>query len=239
MNNLAASAYRFLPKPSAPPFGAARPSRRWLLAAILLFHGILFYALAHGMVHAPSMPATPREVFVSLIGAPAAKPAAPSIPTPVVEHFRQQVDVPMPQIQLAMHDSVLPAAAPTASVAPAASVASVSQAAPTSAPQVAAVATQTAAPKTLRSGISYLRAPQPQYPSLARKLGEQGTVLLRVFVNEQGHPERVDISQSSGSARLDEAARQAVLRALFKPYSEGGVAQAMFAMVPIKFATDA
>jgi protein TonB len=70
---------------------------------------------------------------------------------------------------------------------------------------------------------------------MSRRLGEQGTVMLRVLVSEQGRPERVEIVQSSGSARLDEAARLAVQRAQFKPYSEGGAPAAMYATVPVTF----
>jgi protein TonB len=85
------------------------------------------------------------------------------------------------------------------------------------------------------SGVEYIQAPQPEYPTIARRNGEQGKVMLRVLVNEKGRAERVEIQQSSGSPRLDEAARQAALRALFKPHLEDGKAIAVFAMVPINF----
>lgn len=64
---------------------------------------------------------------------------------------------------------------------------------------------------------------------------EEGKVLLRILVNEKGHPERVEIHKPSGFARLDEAARQAAMRALFKPYLEDGRPAAVFALVPIIF----
>jgi protein TonB len=58
---------------------------------------------------------------------------------------------------------------------------------------------------------------------------------LRVLVNEAGRAERADVQTSSGSSRLDEAARQAALRALFKPHLEDGNAVAVYALVPINF----
>ncbi|HTD05684.1 energy transducer TonB, partial [Undibacterium sp.] len=42
--------------------------------------------------------------------------------------------------------------------------------------------------------------------------------------NEKGRAEKVEIEKSSGFSRLDEAARQALLRAQFKPYIEDGKA---------------
>lgn len=59
--------------------------------------------------------------------------------------------------------------------------------------------------------------------------------MLRVLINQEGKPERVEVQTSSGSARLDDAARQAVLRALFQPYREDGKALSVFVVVPINF----
>ena len=46
----------------------------------------------------------------------------------------------------------------------------------------------------------------PAYPAMARRLGEQGRVELRIFVNTQGQVSDVQVAKSSGSYRLDEAA---------------------------------
>src|SRR5207237_10735251 len=89
-------------------------------------------------------------------------------------------------------------------------------------------------PKTI-SGVEYLQAPQPEYPPLARRMGEEGKVMLRVLVNDKGRAERIEIQKSSGSQRLDEAARLAASAALFKPYIEDGKAVAVYAIVPIAF----
>jgi len=67
---------------------------------------------------------------------------------------------------------------------------------------------------------------------------EEGTAVLRVLVNARGRAERVELQKSTGSPRLDEAAKQAVLRTLFKPYIEDGKALPVFATVPIKFQLD-
>jgi protein TonB len=93
-------------------------------------------------------------------------------------------------------------------------------------------------PKTIVTGVDYIQAPQPVYPPLAKRAGEQGKVLLRVLVSDKGLPESVDLQKSSGSVRLDEAAKQAVLRARFKPYLEDGKALAVYVIVPITFQLD-
>ena len=58
---------------------------------------------------------------------------------------------------------------------------------------------------------------QPAYPSMARRRGQQGSVLLRVEVTAEGHPARVRTSQSSGYPILDQAAVQAVSSWVFEP----------------------
>lgn len=112
----------------------------------------------------------------------------------------------------------------------------VAAAVPTPAPPAAAApAAVPALPKTVTSGVEYLQLPRPEYPPIARRNGEEGKVLLRVLVNDKGRPEQVQITKSSGVARLDEAARQAVLRAVFKPYVEDGKAIPVYVSVPINF----
>ena len=88
------------------------------------------------------------------------------------------------------------------------------------------------------SAVEYLRQPRPEYPAMARRMGEEGKVVMRVLVNDKGQAEKIDIQQSSGSQRLDDAARIAIQRALFKPYIEDGKAIAMIATATINFAID-
>jgi protein TonB len=62
-----------------------------------------------------------------------------------------------------------------------------------------------------------LRGEQPPYPASERRLGREGSVQLRVRVNALGRVEIVEVAESSGSLRLDEAAVRAVQRWLFSP----------------------
>ncbi len=209
------------------------------LGAIIFLHLLFFYALQSGLLKEANQ-AMPRELFVSLIPAEPEPEAEPEIPkpqapppktvpvvkkvvkrAPAVKPVAKPTPLPTPQpvetppIAAAAPSIEPPAAAPAAPVAP-------------PAPVVPAL------PKTV-SGVAYIQKPQPEYPAISRRMGEEGRVMLRILVNEKGLPERIEVRTSSGSARLDEAARKAAARALFKPYLEDGKAVAVYALVPIDF----
>lgn len=86
-----------------------------------------------------------------------------------------------------------------------------------------------------RFDADYLNNPDPAYPAVSSRLGEQGRVLLRVFVNPDGNPAQVEIRESSGYTRLDKAARDAVLRWRFVPARQGERGIASWVLVPISF----
>ena len=66
-------------------------------------------------------------------------------------------------------------------------------------------------------------------------MGEQGKVLLRVYIGADGGPQRVEINKSSGYDRLDRQAMDAVMRWRFVPGKRNGVPEAMWNLVPINF----
>ena len=63
-----------------------------------------------------------------------------------------------------------------------------------------------------RFDADYLDNPAPAYPALSRRMGEQGRVLLRVYVHADGSAGQVEIRESSGFERLDRAARAGLTR---------------------------
>lgn len=93
---------------------------------------------------------------------------------------------------------------------------------------------QTVAPPMVEE-IDYVRPPAPVYPRESQRSRERGTVLLRVLVDALGHPAQIQIERSSGYARLDDAARAAVQKALFRPHEVNGVAQPAQVLIPIEF----
>jgi protein TonB len=84
-------------------------------------------------------------------------------------------------------------------------------------------------------GAAYLNNPKPAYPPLARRLGEEGTVILRVKVTAQGQVESLHVQQSSGYEPLDAAALNAVRQWTFTPAQLAGKPQAGWVLVPIQF----
>lgn len=86
-----------------------------------------------------------------------------------------------------------------------------------------------------RFDADYLSNPKPVYPTASRRMGEEGKVLLRVHVSAQGHAHAVEVKQSSGHSRLDDAARAAVERWRFVPAKRGEEAVASWVLVPIVF----
>uniref|UniRef100_UPI001356C965 energy transducer TonB n=1 Tax=Pantoea sp. 18069 TaxID=2681415 RepID=UPI001356C965 len=85
------------------------------------------------------------------------------------------------------------------------------------------------------SNAAYLNNPKPNYPSISRRMGEQGKVVLRVFIDVEGKPQTIEIRQSSGYERLDQQAVESVKRWRFVPGKRNGVPEAMWNIVPINF----
>jgi len=81
----------------------------------------------------------------------------------------------------------------------------------------------------------YLRNPKPGYPAASRRLGEQGTVYLRVFVTMAGEAKRVDLKTTSGFPRLDRAALESVQNWKFVPAKRDDKPVDAWVLVPIKF----
>lgn len=86
-----------------------------------------------------------------------------------------------------------------------------------------------------RFDADYLRNPAPAYPPLARRLREEGKVILRVFVTPEGAAGQVELRSSSGFPRLDQAAREAVSRWKFVPARRGDESIGAWVLIPVVF----
>ena len=64
---------------------------------------------------------------------------------------------------------------------------------------------------------------QPDYPEASRRRGESGTAVVRFVVGVDGRVESAKIQQSSGYARLDEAALDVLRSGTCRPWKEAGV----------------
>ncbi|WAC46942.1 energy transducer TonB [Asticcacaulis sp. SL142] len=79
------------------------------------------------------------------------------------------------------------------------------------------------------------RNPAPPYPPKSVQMREQGVVWLRLMVRADGGVGEVQVKTSSGSLRLDGAARQAVKTWKFTPARRNGQAVESWVNVPIRF----
>ncbi len=217
--------------PSQRDDGLGHGARRAVVLGIVALHGVGVYAaLQVPAVRQALAEASP--MFVSLVAPTQPVPPAPPPPP-------EPVSLPKKTPPVAPVITAAPAPAPAVFTAPAPE--------PEPAPPVVAVAAPVAPappappappppPKNIpASAIQYLEPPAPEYPRLSRRLGEAGLVVVRVYVDEAGLPRSVQLAQSSGFVRLDEAALAGVQRARFKPYSENGVPTAGWARIPIPF----
>jgi protein TonB len=225
-----------------PPLRAARApqqrhdglgpaARRAVVLGIAALHGVGVYAaLQVPAVRQALAEASP--MFVSLVAPTQPVPPAPP-PPPVPVSLPKKPTSATPLITTA------PAPAPAVFTAPAPEPDPVPPAPPVvavAAPAPPAPPAPPPPPKNIpASAIQYLEPPAPEYPRVSRRLGEAGLVVVRVYVDEAGLPRSVQLAQSSGFARLDEAALTGVQRARFKPYSENGVPTAGWARIPIPF----
>ena len=167
-------------------------------------------------------PLPPPAVMVHMVLPPTVAEIAPP-PSPSVQRkvLPRPVAVPRPSRLAALAET------PTAAVEPAA----VPPAPPGPTP-AAPAAPSVQAP---RFDAAYLNNPSPDYPALSRRLGEEGKVVLRVLVGENGRPVQIELRTSSGSPRLDQAALAAVGRWQFIAARRGDEVVAAWVLVPLVF----
>lgn len=219
------------------------------LVLIILLHIGFFYALLNGLLYQTVrvLPKTElglvKEVFVRLITVdetpepppPEPPPPEPTPPEPPPPEPPPPV-VPVIDKMPSKRAIVIPPVPPQPPAPPKpAVVVPAPPSEPTPPAPPAPPPPPPSRPKTISTGVEYLQAPKPEYPPLAIRKGEEGRVTLRVLVDENGRPTQVEVQKTSGSPRLDEAARKAVLRAMFKPHIEDGRAISVYAIVPIDF----
>lgn len=188
---------------------------------------------AHEAIRPPQRPAAPRA-NATPAAIRAEEPSAPE-PAPLAAGPTPPIESPVAPAP----DTSDPG--PSASASPPAATA-----APATAPGAAAAArspatTAAAAPSPAPGGVTSSARPQggyqvrPSYPAAPRRLGIQGTTLLRVHVLSDGRIGDVLVEKTAGHPDLDEAAADAVRRWRFEPARRGSVPVAMWVLLPVEF----
>jgi protein TonB len=91
-------------------------------------------------------------------------------------------------------------------------------------------------PGTLQMAYPHYQSNAPPvYPGLARKRGQEGTVILQVLVNKEGRVDDLKIDVSSNFTLLDRAAVAAVKKWSFEPGRRGEERMPMWVRVPVTY----
>jgi periplasmic protein TonB len=190
---------------------------------------------------APPPPPVPRAPIrpPRLIEAPGpqamARAARPETPPPSPAQVTQVAPPPTPE-PVSSGTPLAAAESPAALANPTTTIVSSLSGAP--APAVAAVGPSAAATS---ESVTRQARPQggyqvrPSYPATPRRLGIQGTTLLRVHVLADGRIGDVLVEKSAGHPELDDAATDAVKRWRFDPARRGSDAVAMWVLLPVEF----
>lgn len=217
-------ALSLLPGPATlPSFSGWQAPRRhpaWGLV-VLALHLALLAALMQAGWRAVQ-PVPPKALSLSLLPPAAAPQPAAALPQPAALPRAPLAWQPLPVPSLVL--SELPAATATpVSGSPAQALATAPSHSPEAAVARLSPAPPAAAPKPVAAGsLRYRVEPAVEVPRLSRRAGEQGQVQLRVVFDTEGRPRDIQLARSSGFARLDAQAREAMQVARIAPYVEDG-----------------
>lgn len=233
-----------------PRFGALPAFSRntSIVLTVVAFHVAVLWAVQSGLLKRVVEVVVPAEILVEFV-TPASPPPAPrATPQPKTPTKTVTTKQPTPPVP-APTPTVAPQPAPTPlAIAPSANTPAPSAATPaaTAATQSNATGSSNApaappappAPPKIElpsSDADYLNNAKPAYPAISKRLGEQGRVVVRVFIDADGQPSQASVKQSSGFDRLDQASVETALKWRYAPGKRAGVAQGMWFDVPLNW----
>lgn len=205
---------------SFPAMHSFNSPRGVALACIVLVHVAFFFALSSGLgIKLIKPPYKGTEVFYPPEPPQPAR-SVPHVPTPEVDPFKIDKSTPVvpPIEQVIKRDEPPTDTTPLTGSDGGEGHAVV--------PPPAIVAPEEDAMHRLSA---------PAYPAAEIRANHAGTVILRVEVLQNGHIGNVELVQSSGFARLDEAAIREARHWRMKPGTRDGVPVVMWKEVPITF----
>lgn len=230
------------------PNDAAEKKSAWLtIALVLLAHALIIYLLTTQKPLEKIQASPVKPMMVSIIAPPAPEPQKIPELVPIIEPPKPE---PKPIVKpKKVVEKILPIEKPVERLVKATTESPKEE--PVTQPEAAPViaAEPTKAPEKAepvvegkidppKFGVSYLNNPAPDYPALSRRQGEEGRVLMKVLVSVEGAADDVQIEQSSGSERLDNAAVSAVKRWRFIPAKRNNQPLSAYVLVPMKFSLD-
>ncbi len=189
---------------AASPYAARQRSPRQHLTGIgwvVLLHALLLWAISTGLAR-DVVRMTENTVEAVLMSE-----APPPAPTPPPKTPQPKTPAPPPPAPTSTAPAITQAAAP-----------------PAAAPQAPAIRMGA----VIQAGA---HCAKPDYPSASRRLEEEGTVTLKFLIGADGKVLQADVEKSSGFARLDEAARNALSKCQFRPGTVDGKPEQSWASI--------
>ena len=220
--------------------------RPWLALVLVVCAHLSVFAALRPQTQAAPAETVPEPISVSLLSAPQPTPEQAVSPAKPIEKVEKPVKKPVKKpIGKPVTPRLKPTARPIAPTIEQTSTPVAETSPPSAEPETKAAApvtnTKPADTQTYQSpsfNAAYLNNPAPAYPALSRRLGEEGRVLLRVQVMEDGTAGSVELQTGSGSSRLDQAALEAVKKWRFVPAKRGEQAVSASVVVPVRFSIE-
>ena len=194
------------------------------MVVVLVFHVVLGYALVQGLarkiVEVVRQPLE-TKIVEEIKPPPPEKPPPPppklaTPPPPYIPPPEVQVQVPMSAPTITAITTVKPPAPVPPPAAPA----------PPPPPVVKAHVPVRTAPV-----VDARECEKPPYPAAALRANETGTVQLNFLIDVNGQVLESRVARSSGSRRLDEAARNGLSLCKFKPATVDGKPERSWARI--------
>ncbi|WP_254228473.1 energy transducer TonB [Burkholderia gladioli] len=233
----------------------SRCRRAAVALAVVMVHGLGLYLILHHSVHLIRLEAdraAGASVQVRLVAAPTPQPVAKPEPRPErpPEPKPRPIEKPVVRKTAPLLSSEAPA---ERSVAPAKTepVKPVEPAPPPPVPTPSAAPAPAPTPPAPAPGPNLLdtpkqissaelkqlgcRIPRPDYPPKARRLEQEGTVVVRLTIGADGAVKTARVARSSGYPLLDAAALTSIEAGRCQPYTTAGIARAVEAEQRIAF----
>lgn len=220
-----------------------------IAGAVLAFHALAIWALQSGLLMRAVELVVPVAVLAQIIEPPKPEPPVPLPPPPVIPKpppppVKQAVVKPAPPVpQKQAPPQMLAIETPTPAPNAPAPV-EIAPAAPISPPSVPVAAVASPVPVTAppsgkvvlpMSEGDYLSNPKPPFPAMSKRMGEQGSVKVRIYVGADGLPKKAELQKSSGFDRLDKAALDAVMQWRYIPGKRGGIPEDLWMSTTVSF----
>jgi protein TonB len=189
----------------------ANPRRAAGFGLVVLLHVGLIWALANGLAQSV-VQAVRGPIEVKIIDAPQEKhDELPPPPPPAME--KPLPYLPPPEVTIELPHETAPSTA------------------------IAAVQSQQPVASTTEPRPDPAHPNRrPVYPASSRRMEEEGTVVLQLYVRADGTVQEARVEKSSGYPKLDEAAAREALRSWhFLPAMNAGTAVAAWLRFPVNF----